>query len=971
MRKARITSRRSRMWISLRAARMRAAWYDRFYCSKNSHFKYNYWQNAGANMFLSDATIRDLKPKSKSYKKSDNGGLYVEVQASGRKLWRIAYRFNNKDKILRLPAYPVLSLADARAELQKVQNLLSRGIDPGRAKKQKYYFPPRLQEQLAKIHDYSLTVVEAPSGFGKTTAVREYLTSRVKKDKKSVLQWYTCLGESPGKVWAGICKLLSLLDDATGDALSNLGLPERESLPDVTALLQQYNPSKTVYLVVDNYQLSATAVQKALFLALAICRNKKLHIVVITQPLVIPPADGATTRYANAYHSILTEDFVFDNASIVAYCRMAGITLSAEETAQVQTASQGWIAAIRLQLKHFQNTGQFVGSSTIDTLVETAVWNNLSDRTKEFMLGVSLLDGATQRQAVIMNGGAAIPKEAYSLRAIDFFVHRVVGEKSVYFLHAILRDYLLEQLAGQSQAFVHSMLGRAATACLAEGDYYQAARFFIRVADYDSILAMPFTNQYFDNHQGEGIISFLFRLFQECPTETLLKHPLMVIALGIQFFKEGMQEGYLRAILLLEEFLKNPPGPPEMPKRELYRIKGEFEMMRFMLCYNDVMAMFEHYKKAREYLSNVSVPPRSRLFEGNVSWVAGIPSMLSAYWRQSGGLQATLAAMDEYLPFYTELVGGHGAGGDIAMRAEAAFAQGEDAEAEILCYKTICVAQNARQTSSRLCAELILARIGIVRCDEKLYATARKHIAREMELARQTAFTREGELCFAHLDMIFGQTADLPDWLRSLEDIQRTFYWLTQSHVIMLQCWMLLLEKRWAELYAVTEVTMATAYTLNHPLLQVYHLIFLTRAKLEEGHNAEAAAHLREALAIALPDRIYLPFAEHGRAILSLCEEVQNSFDGRRMRECLSLCRRWARGIAALCTDLPEGSRALTPRQLQFLSMAVEGNSNAQIAANCGVSVDTVNKTLRSAYVKLKVKNRTEAGAYYLRFIKK
>ena len=60
-----------------------------------------------------------------------------------------------------------------------------------------YYFPLRLQDQLAQIPNYSLTLVKAPSGFGKTTAVREYLESMKKEGKGIVLKWYTCLGESP------------------------------------------------------------------------------------------------------------------------------------------------------------------------------------------------------------------------------------------------------------------------------------------------------------------------------------------------------------------------------------------------------------------------------------------------------------------------------------------------------------------------------------------------------------------------------------------------------------------------------------------------------------------------------------------------------------------------------------------------------------------------------------------------------
>ncbi len=39
----------------------------------------------------------------------------------------------------------------------------------------KYYFSERLKRQLEQISHHPLTIVEAPSGFGKTTTVREYL----------------------------------------------------------------------------------------------------------------------------------------------------------------------------------------------------------------------------------------------------------------------------------------------------------------------------------------------------------------------------------------------------------------------------------------------------------------------------------------------------------------------------------------------------------------------------------------------------------------------------------------------------------------------------------------------------------------------------------------------------------------------------------------------------------------------------
>jgi LuxR family maltose regulon positive regulatory protein len=45
-----------------------------------------------------------------------------------------------------------------------------------------YCFSDKLKRQLDQMPYYPLTIVEAPSGFGKTTAVREYLKENLAPD---------------------------------------------------------------------------------------------------------------------------------------------------------------------------------------------------------------------------------------------------------------------------------------------------------------------------------------------------------------------------------------------------------------------------------------------------------------------------------------------------------------------------------------------------------------------------------------------------------------------------------------------------------------------------------------------------------------------------------------------------------------------------------------------------------------------
>jgi len=61
-----------------------------------------------------DTYFRHLKTGEKDYKRSDSGGLFMLVTKSGSKLWRYAYNFDAKQKLLAIGPYPHVSLADAR-----------------------------------------------------------------------------------------------------------------------------------------------------------------------------------------------------------------------------------------------------------------------------------------------------------------------------------------------------------------------------------------------------------------------------------------------------------------------------------------------------------------------------------------------------------------------------------------------------------------------------------------------------------------------------------------------------------------------------------------------------------------------------------------------------------------------------------------------------------------------------------------
>lgn len=85
-------------------------------------------------MSLTDTKLRNTKPNGKTQKLFDGGGLYLEVSPSGRKWWRMKYRFGGKEKRLSFGVYPDVSLSDARIARELARKQLAQDTDPGQHK---------------------------------------------------------------------------------------------------------------------------------------------------------------------------------------------------------------------------------------------------------------------------------------------------------------------------------------------------------------------------------------------------------------------------------------------------------------------------------------------------------------------------------------------------------------------------------------------------------------------------------------------------------------------------------------------------------------------------------------------------------------------------------------------------------------------------------------------------------------------
>src|SRR5450759_1698448 len=84
---------------------------------------------------LTEMAIKKAKPEAKAYKMSDGGGMFLLVQPTGSKWWRLKYRISGKEKMLSIGVYPDVTLSEARDRREQARKLLANGGDPSAIKK--------------------------------------------------------------------------------------------------------------------------------------------------------------------------------------------------------------------------------------------------------------------------------------------------------------------------------------------------------------------------------------------------------------------------------------------------------------------------------------------------------------------------------------------------------------------------------------------------------------------------------------------------------------------------------------------------------------------------------------------------------------------------------------------------------------------------------------------------------------------
>ncbi len=806
-----------------------------------------------------------------------------------------------------------------------------------------------MKSRLEQIRRNRTTFVEAPSGAGKTTAIQDFFDKTVTGD--ATVLWFIASEEPHTSGWARLCRILRGIDPSAGERLIRLGFPVEDNQGEIAQTLMELRCDEETYLICDNFQFIQKTLPPSVWRALVDHGGDGLRIVILTQQL---SSRGLVVLGNADVLRIENDDLCLRSDEIGEYYRLAGIGLKEEQMKSLHEYTEGWMAALYLQLKSFIRTGSLDRKSSVYELVNELIWRGLSRNDRLFLFRLSPFDNFTSGQARFLS------EEDLSQESMDERMNRCMLVRHDitnrrYFPHAILLDFVRSTLQEEPEPLQREILLRAGKWSADKGEKTQALDFFYRLRDYDAILSLDLhcadmTRATLDSSRDE-MLRILRDTVNNSTTDMRRDHAFTFISMAFEAFSLGDLDLYGR--LCHEMGLLLDSCDMEEPKRRA--LLGELYLAKSFGSYNDIEAMGKDHRRAYQLLG-----PHSKLFKPDTPWTFGWPSVLGMFHSETGKLETELNDMDLWLPQYNSLTSGNGSGAELIFRAEAMLYRGNDAEAEPLTLKALDITGRMDQDSLYICTAFLLQKIALLRGDGTVFVDS--HAMRE-ECASRSSYALSIHItkrATGFMSVILGDPAGVPTGICSegfLKDI---------SPAVPFSCMvygrLALLRNRERDLILRSEELLFPGRKYRSIMAEIYLSIYLSVAYHRLGREKDGMESLLRALDMAMPDGLILPFAENADLLgQSLGKAMENRRDAEK-QGLSSLIKRYSAGKERILQSLSgrDAAEGLTRRENDVSLLVSEGLSNREIADRLFLSENTVKFYLKSIFQKLGINSRRE-----------
>ena len=545
---------------------------------------------------------------------------------------------------------------------------------------------PRIVEILSGATRARLVLLSAPPGFGKTTALVDWLAaSRTKSAWISLDETDNDPVRFLRYLWASVAKLAAgAANPLEGGAASGEALEPGDPFEVVGELAARLAdcPDPSV-LVLDDYHLVTSAtVQRAVGL---LVERLPAHVHLVIATRADPALPLARLRARGELLEVRAGDLRFTTDEAGAFfTNRIGLALGESDLETLVARTEGWPAVLQLaglsltgrldipgHVRDFAATHRHV----LDYVVEE-VLAGLPPETQAFLLRTSILDRLCGSLCEAVTGEPQGQARLEDLERANLMVVPLDDERRWYRYHALFAEILRARLGALHPGAVADLHARASAWHEAQGDDDEAISHALRSGDVERVSRI--VAEASGRHVNAGELGTVRRWLEALPPDVIRDHAQLSASYAWCLVLGGQTDGVAERLADAERALADGrDGGPEMRPG----IPTQLAMLRSLLAglEGDSATAIAQARRAGE-LVPAGVPAQAA---ANLRGTATV--LLALAHVRAGELEAAARAYEEGLPDLR--AGGNvmGLGRGIADLAGIAITRGDPAGALRLC----------------------------------------------------------------------------------------------------------------------------------------------------------------------------------------------------------------------------------------------------------------------------------------------
>ena len=588
-------------------------------------------------------------------------------------------------------------------------------------------------------------------------------------------------------------------------------------------------------------------------------------------------------------------------------------------------------------------------------LIERSVYNKMPAETQELLQLLSVFDTFTTAQAEYMwKRGNAAQLLAVELPRNSFLTLDVV--QCQYRFQHTFAGFLKKRASLRGESWLKTQLYQATAWCLNEGWYTKALELGEEAGDSELLLTAV---------ERGGFDALASRpMARRC--EYLKKAPLKVkkqhLLAGtiLKMDRWAHQSWNLQAGGAIRLGIK-PRRSELMTESASSEAAGYDQIMQSLTFFNDLTRMSICLQKACQLL-----PQGAPGLKIGTFLALGSPSLLCLYHSRSGALKDELAQIKQLARTELTHLDRTDASclGEMA-EAERLYLQGRLENAEIKAFQVQELARRSNRVSPRICAAFLQARIGLTKGSWEQVNYFLNEASEYVKNNDQPQYRQALTLGTSYVYSILGLPERLAGELTQ-DRLPENWYQPVGPFCYLVFDKYLLLKEEYCRLIGLFPMHYEVAVAFASVLVQIYLSLFAAIAYIKLNHESQGMSLLQQALLLAKPDGIIMPFAEHMQYLDRLLQKLlaagwEKEFIRRIQKVSLE---KKLQSMQQL--NQKNSSYNLTPREKELLQLLMDGLSNREIADKICLAEVTVKKALSKLYKKVGVKTRTSLIHHFL-----